>query len=191
MSETQTAAVAQPLTSEKLQTLKLQAIEAWKAQSQFADPFTKEAKDAKLAFLKIEAEMKGEESSLVKAANEAKIAEARNQRIALVKTLLDAHNAILTAPKSVTAEAKAILQSTFDTAREVVENELLAKFASSKPAKIADNGETATTGRNTESKAAILELYHAGKTHAEIEAAGFARSTVWHTINNYKKANGQ
>lgn len=187
-NETNVAEVATP-TSEKITALTLAYQTAWSEMLKHTNPLSKEAKDAKLAVLKIEGEMKAEEMAIAKAANDAKIAEARNARIALNTTQLSAYLALVNAPKNVTAEAKAALQSAFDTAREAVENELLAKFASSKPAKAATDGEAKSNGRDTESKAAILEMFHAGKSQKEIVDAGHARSTVWHTINNYKKAN--
>lgn len=183
--------VAKPeLTSPKLVELKAAMKAAWKAQNAFEDPFDKAAKDAKLAFLKAEGEVKAEELALQKAAKDAEIAEQRNQRIALNSAQFTAYDAMLSvnADKKATQEQKDAAKSAFETAREQVENELLAKFAGSKPAAASSNGES--TGRNTESKAAILEMYHAGKTHAEIAEAGYPPSTVWHTINNFKKANG-
>lgn len=191
MDTTTNVAEATQPTSEKLQALQIAAKAAWAEMLTHTDPMTKAAKDAKLAVLKLDGEMNAEIAAIAKAANEAKIAEARNERIALVSRLLESQIALLQLPKNATAEAKATAESNLATARETVENELLAKFAGSKPAKATANGEATAngTGRNTESKAAILELYHAGKSHAEIEAAGYPRSTVWHTINNFKKAN--
>lgn len=176
------------LTSEKLVALKAAATIAWNEISKYTDPFSTEAKNAKLAFLKAEGEMNAEIAALNKAEADAKIQEARNERLKLVENLLTAHSAVLGAPKTATAETKAALQSTFDTAKEAVSNELLAKFAGSKPAKAATDGVTAGTGRDTVGKAEILELARSGKTNAEIVALGHARSTVWHTINNAKKA---
>ena len=182
---------AKQLTSEKLEQLKKQYAEAWQKMAQFNDPFSKEAKDAKLAAWKIEGEMKAEEAALVKAANDAKIAEARNQRLQLNKTQLDAFEALLVAKADKKADPAKVaeLQTAFDTAREAVENELLAKYATSKPAKVSADGDKPASEKGKDS-AAIVDLFLQGKTHKEIEAAGYARSTVWHAINNYKKANG-
>lgn len=174
--------------SEKLTALKDAVKAAWKIVIGFDDPFSKEAKDAKLAFLKAEGEVKAEESALIKAENDRKAAEAKNARIGLVDTMISAYDAMSKAPKSTAADKMAELTNAYNTAREVVVNELLAKFGGNKPAKEKAEGET---GRDSESKQAILEMFHAGKTHKEIEEAGYARSTVWHTINNYKKANQQ
>lgn len=176
------------LTSEKLVALKEAMKAAWKAQNAFEDPFDPKAKDAKLAFLKAEGEVKSEESALQKAENDAKLQEAKNARIALNAAQFTAYDALnaVKANKKATPEDLAAAQSAFDTAREAVENELLAKYAGSKPAKTTDGGET--TVRDTESKEAILALARAGKTQKEIVEAGHARSTVWHTINKAKIA---
>jgi len=184
--------VVQMLKSDKLDALKVSYQEAWQKMLNCTDPFAHETKDAKLAVWKIEGEIKAEETAIQKALNDAKIEEQRNQRLALNSNQLAAYAALLAerAKKSPDAAKVAELQAAFDTSKEAVDNELLAKYAASRPAKKAPesaSGETTTgTAANT---AAIIELYLAGKTHREIEDAGFKRSTVWHAINNYKKAN--
>lgn len=182
---------AKPLTSEKLEALKSDYAKAWAEMAKFTDPFSKEAKDAKLAAWKIEGEMKAEEAAIVKSANDAKIAEARNLRLQLNQNQLTAFEALLTikADKKADAAKVAELQVAFDTAKEAVDNELLAKYAGSKPAKVAADGAVKDAGEKGKDAAAIVELYLQGKTHKDIEALGYARSTVWHAINNYKKAN--
>lgn len=180
------------LKSDKLDVLKVLYQEAWQKMLNCTDPFAPETKDAKLAVWKIEGEIKAEETAIQKALNDAKIEEQRNQRLALNSNQLAAYAALLVerAKKSPDAAKVAELQVAFDISKEAVDNELLAKYAASRPAKKAPesaSGETTTgTAANT---AAIIELYLAGKTHREIEDAGFKRSTVWHAINNYKKAN--
>lgn len=181
------------LTSEKLDALKAQYAELWQKMLTMTDPFSKETKDAKLAVWKIESEIKAEEAALQKAANDAKIAELRNQRLQLNTNQLNALRALIAIEndKKATPEAKQAAIDEFNTAKELVDNELLAKFAASSAAKKsvpASDGEP-SSGKDSANKDAILEMYLAGKTQAEIQAAGFARSTVWHTINNYKKAN--
>lgn len=185
-ASTETPVVFVP-TSENLTALKQTAITAWGEVLKFADPFSKEAKDAKLAFLKIEGEIKAEEAGLNKAEADRKAQEAKNERIKLFDDAMAAYKVLLQAPKATTADKMAELQNAFDTAREEVVNQLLAKFGGSKPAAAAKDGEPKADNAN---KQAILDLFHAGKKHAEIEAElGVPRSTVWHTINNYKKAN--
>lgn len=180
-----------PLTSEKLVELQKQYADAWSKMIQIKNPLSAEAKDAKLAVYKIEGEMKAEEQALVKAENERKLQEQRNERLALNTKQLELHTALVTmrADKKADAAKLAELENEFNTAKEAVDNELLAKYAASSTArKKTSTGEK--TERNTEQKDAIIELYLAGKTQKEIEEQGFKRSTVWHTINNYKKANG-
>jgi len=189
---TTTAAPAKELTSEKLVQLKAQFAEAWAKMAGISDPFSKEAKDAKLETWKIEGEMKAELANLQKAENEARIAEQRNERLKLNQNQLDAHAALLAlkGDKKATAEQIAEAQTAFDTAKEAVDNELLAKYAGSKSAAKVADGTAKEAGEKGKDRAAIIELYLAGKEQKEIIEAGYARSTVWHAINDYKKANG-
>lgn len=189
VTETATApAPAQKPMSEKLNELRAAYKAAYDKARQIEDPFSPEAQTANMELWKIQGEIKKEEAAILKAAAEAKIAEMRNARLALVSNLLEAQKAVLSLPKSATAEQRNDVENKLAEAKQVVENELLAKFAASKPAKSEASGEKAE--RNSGNTAAIIELYLSGKTHSEIEAEGYARSTVWHAINNYKKANG-
>lgn len=185
-----TEAPKKVLTSPKLTELQEAYKTAWGAMLQLTDPFAKETKDAKLAVWKIEGEIKTEEAAILKAENEAKIAEQRNQRLSLNQNQLDAHTTLIAikADKKASAEAVAEAQTAFDNAKELVDNELLAKYAKSAPAKKSSEGDAPKTDKTAQT-AEIVELYLAGKTNKEIEDLGFARSTVWHAINNYKKAN--
>ena len=178
------------LSSPKLIELQEAYKTAWGAMLQLTDPFAKETKDAKLAVWKIEGEIKAEEAAILKAENEARIAEQRNERLKLNKNQLNAHAALIAikADKRASAEAVAEAQTAFDNAKELVDNELLAKYAKSAPAKKAVDGD-APKADKTAQTAEIVEHYLSGKTNKEIEDLGFARSTVWHAINNYKKAN--
>lgn len=170
------------LTSEKLTALKTAYLAAYAEQLKFPDPFSKESKDARMATFRIENEISAEENAIRKAANDAKNAEARNNRLALNSNQLSAYSEFLkvSADKKSTPEQVETAKMAFDTAKEVVENELLAKFVGSKPAKKSDDA----TGSKSSDSAAIVELYAAGKSHKEIEGEGYARSTVWHAINN-------
>jgi len=178
--------------AEKLAQLKGQQVAAWQEMIKFPDPTTKEAKDARLSYFKIEGEIKAVETQIAKAENDAKIAEARNARLTLNQTQLDAYAALLAerGKKSPDAAKLTELETAFNTAKEVVDNELLAKYAASKPAKVTVSSENGQSNSSDKSgnKAAILELARAGKSHKEIEAEGFKRSTIWHAINDAKIA---
>lgn len=177
------------LTSEKLISLNVAYAAAWQAMIKITDPLSKDAKDAKLAVWKAEGEIKAEEATIQKGINDAKVAEMRNQRLALNQNQLDAHTNYLKilGTKGAKSDDLEAAQLAFNTAKELVDNELLAKYAASKSAKtaVATDGEVKDA---TDNQAAILELARAGKDHKEIEAEGYKRSTVWHTINNAKKA---
>lgn len=181
------------LTSDKLTQLKAAYATQWQEMLKHSDPFAKETKDAKLALWKIEGEIKAEEAGLQKAANDAKAAELRNQRLQLNANQLDAYAKLIAieADKKAKPEDVQALRDAFNTAKELVDNELLAKYASSGSSRKKAEGDNSSDADKDAKKAAILEMYAAGKTHKEIEEAGYARSTVWHTINNYKKANAE
>lgn len=183
----------QVLTSDKLTDLQNQYKTAWAAMLQMTDPFSKETKDAKLAVWKIEGEIKAEEAHLQKLVNDAKIAEQRNARLALNTTMLDAFRTLIGLQNDKKSDPAKVAEAetAFNTAKDAVDNELLAKYAASKSAKVT---AAATDGESKEASnantAAIVELFVAGKTHKEIEEIGYKRSTVWHAIDKYKKANG-
>lgn len=190
-----TVAPAPELSSPKLTELKGLYAEAWKAMLAMTDPFSKETKDAKLAVWKIEGDIKAEEQRIVKEQNDAKLTEQRNKRLELNKNQLSAYATLLAlqADKKAKPEDVQTAQTAFDTAKELVDNELLAKYAASSSAKKSQSDKDAKpeTGEAKANKAAIIELFVAGKTQKEIEEMGYARSTVWHTIDKYKKANAQ
>ncbi len=183
---TSTATVPTPLTSELLVKLRADKKALWQEMLKFDDPDTDEAKNASLAVHKKQGEINAEEANLRKIANDAEIAAKRNERLKLAQNLIDAVTAKVTAPKNTTPDKMAELDSAVSTAREIVENELLAKFAASKPAKVTAPGET--PAKTSDNKDAILEMARAGKTQKEIIEAGYKRSTVWHTVNNAKIA---
>lgn len=179
-------AVPTPLTSELLVKLRAEKKALWQEMLKHEDPDTDEAKNAALAVHKKAGEINAEEANLRKIENDAKITAARNERLKLAQNLIDAVTAKFTAPKNTPADKMAEFDGAIATAREIVENELLAKFASSKPAKVA--ATDGTPAKTSDNKDGILELARAGKTQKEIIEAGYKRSTVWHTINNAKIA---
>lgn len=185
---TTTAPAAEKPTIEQL---KASGIAAWQEVIKHPDPFTDEAKAASMAYSKIQGEIKSAELAQAKVAAEAEMTEKRNARLALTKTLLDAHKALLAAVNDKKADPAKIaeLQTAFDTAQEVVNNELLAKFAASRPAKVTSDKTSSNGTDGSDNSAAIVELHIAGKSQKEIEEMGYKRSTVWHAINKYKKAN--
>src|SRR5260370_1406474 len=83
------------------------------------------------------------------------------------------------------------LKAAFKTAKEAVDNELLAKYAGSKSAKKSENGTETATEKSQNVDDQVWPLIAAGKTNKEIEAeTGIPRSTVWFSSDRYKKANG-
>lgn len=175
------------LTSDKLTELNSKRKEIAAKLRTIEDFDSNEYKDASLALWSVNGEIKAEQANIIRQQKDAEMAEARNARLALNTNQLAAYLAFKNAPKNTPADKLAELETAFNTAKEAVDNELLAKYAHSTPAKKAasENGTPAKTSVNKE---AILEAARAGKNHTEIQEMGYARSTVWHTINNAKKA---
>lgn len=175
--------VARPvIESEKLTTLKTQRKTLWNEMRKIEDSESKEFLDAKLAVWKIDGEIKAEEAAILKSINDAKIAEARNARLQLSANYKAAILAnIGKGANQQTADAEA-------AALEILNNELLAKYAHSKPAKSSDGTEK--TGKSSNVDATCWPLFAAGKSCKEVETeTGIARSTVWFSSDRYKKAN--
>ena len=96
VNETTTAAAPAPKPmSEKLNELRAVYKAAYDKARQIEDPFSPEAQTANMELWKIQGEIKKEEAAILKAAAEAKIAEMRNARLALVSNLLDAQKVLL------------------------------------------------------------------------------------------------
>lgn len=186
-TEAVAAAPAPELTSEKLTALKAEYAKAWQEMVTQTDPFAESTKNAKMKVWTIEGQMKSELAELQKAANEAKIAEMRNERLKLNENQLAAYAVLLGIRADKKADPAKVTEAeqAFITARELVDNELLAKYAASKPAKAVTSSDH--EGSDTD-KAAILELARTGMSKKDIEAKGYARSTVWHAIDKAKKA---
>lgn len=182
-------AIAPELTSETLTTLKASRKTAWAEMLKHEDPDTAEALAAKQAVWKIDGEIAAEKQNLQKAVNDAKLAESRKERLQLNENQFTAYDNLRTlkADKKSTPEQIAEAQTAFDTAKELVNNELLNKFGAAKKS-VSKDGEASNESKSA-SKAAILEAYKSGRTHAQIEADGIApRSTVWHVIDKAIKA---
>lgn len=174
-------ATAPVLTSDNLTQLKATRKTVWNEMRKIEDSDSKEYLDAKLAVWKVDGEIKAEEAAILKEINDAKIAEARNQRLQLSANYKAAILAnIGKAANQATADAEA-------AALEVLNNELLAKYAHSKPAKTGD--ATEKTGKSSNVDATCFPLFAEGKSCKEVEGiTGIARSTVWFSNDRYKKS---
>jgi hypothetical protein len=131
---------------------------------------TPEQKDASLQLFKLENEEKAEIANIKKAENDAKLQAARNERLKLIDDY-----------DSATGDAKV-------AAREKLANELLARYATSSPAKRAAGGNGGGGNKTTE----IFALMDGGSTYDDLIAAGYAdgtiRSAAWK--GGYKKGEG-
>lgn len=154
-----------------------------------------EATNLSLAIYKLTQDIKAQEAIIAKAEREQEIAMKRNERIKLVDTLLEAHEHVLKvhATKSSTLEDKNAASDAFKAAKDVVSNELLAKYAA--PVRAVSTDGAPASGKSK----AIVELFIEGRAYGkgdteimkEIVSAGFARGTAWHAVNNYKKSIGE
>lgn len=195
MTDTKTPApVAAPvLDSPALQTLKAEKKALWAELIKHEDPDTKEALDAKMNVWKKDGEIKAEIQRLEKEAADQKIAEQRNIRLGLNTAQLNAYDNLnkVRADKKSTPEQISAAQTAFDTAKELVDNELLAKYAKSSPAK-ADGAAKAEKGeKGAKTDEVCFPLFAEGKTAKEVEEiTGIPRSTVWFSSDRYKKQNG-
>lgn len=184
-------AIVEP-QSELLTKLKSDKKAAWAEMRKFEDPDAPEAVEAKLAVYKIDQDIKAEIASLRKIEADAKIAEQRNARVALV----DNYDAAVLALTNAKKDDKPAAQDEVNTAREVIVNELLARYATSKP---ATGGTATTSGTKGATSKAIVELYIANKAGGmndtenkkAIEAAGYSRGTTGAAVLAYQKEIGE
>lgn len=163
------ATVPEP-TSAKLTEIRAKQDEIFQQLKLQNDRKSQDYKDLKLQDFKLDNEEKAEIANIKKAESDAKVAEARNARIALVDNYDKA-----------TGDAKV-------AAREILVNELLARYATSSPAK--KDGSVKGTGGNKTNE--IFALMDSGATYDSLIAAGYAdgtiRSAAWK--GQYKKGAG-
>lgn len=181
--------------SEKLSELRAKRLEFKKLARTF-EPDSAEEEAALLEAYKIDQLIKVEINAINAEAAKQKLEIARNERIALFTNVLVA----LFAGNSAALEAQIATLSeedktAFDTASEVVKNELLTKYATSKPAAAKTAGTDAKPSQGV-TKSEIVDLHianvAAGMTDSEsrkaLEAAGHKRSTVWFAVDGYNKS---
>ena len=189
----QTAPIVKVYNSEKLTQLRADKKAAWEALNnqnpeagtvyEFDSP---EWLKQSMEVFRIGKLIDGEIAALKQAEVDAELSVKRSERVALNTAQLAAYDAMLAvnADKKATQEAKYAAAETFRIAKEVVDNELLAKYASAKSvtttATSTGGGERGATG------AKILERLRAhiaeGKTSTDavksVIAEGFSRGTV-------------
>lgn len=135
---------------------------------------------------KLQQERAAEVNNIKKHQRELELKEAQNKRIQLVTDLLAAHEANLAvqANKKATEEEKTAANEAFVAAREIVQNELLAKYKTSSPAKTSADGgvNVPTSGKSAEIKTRLLDMVANGTPLATAKKMlvdeGFSRGTV-------------
>lgn len=136
--------------------------------------------------VKANAERKAEIANIKAEERKAEQAEVRNKRVAMFDNAVSAiiANNAVQADKKSTQEQKDEAAKLAAETRELVVNALLG----STPKPAATEAGDKKSGSSSANREAIVALWMAGKTHAEIELEGYAKSTVWHAINDYKIA---
>jgi hypothetical protein len=177
----------------KIERLKAVAIEAEKASRAFDDIFSEPYKAAKLAASKAMGAYMAAIGEAEKLENEAKLNEQKNARIALFDNAIEAYQAMTEAENEAD---KASLSVAFETARELVVNELLAKFGASPKKATSGEAGKATAPKASENgtteKARIVADWLASDmklTNKQLIEMGYSRSTVFHALNDYKRDN--
>lgn len=169
-----------------------------------------EYNDANLAVYKAGNDIKAEIEALKKAERDQLALEARNARVALFDTAVDAKIAeqehfrtvysAITSPTKEDMEVMNGFTAAYKAAREVVVNELTAKFGSSTAAKPAGTPAAAGSGevRGAKSKE-ILDYYvdqiatrpnDETAIRKELIEKGYNDGTIGNVIVTYKRANG-
>lgn len=183
-------------TSEKLDDLKKQRTEVFGKIKQAEN----EEEMVKLTgeLQRVDREISAEKLAIKKAENDAKIAEERAKRVKLVDDLLDLNvkNNTIQADKKASAEDKETAKLAFEAAREVVVNELLARYGTAKPAVSATKSEGGSKGKIGHE---IVELFKghraAGLTDAAaikaIIEAGYSRGTTGAVVLAYQRQIGE
>lgn len=143
----------------------------------------------------VNAKIKSEEASIRKAIADAKLAEERNARVALADDLI---NAVLKAYGVAKKDRSPETDAKFAEQRDVIVTELLARYATSKPAKKASDG-TKSAGTRGATTSAIRELiapmYTNGIDGSEVRRSiikdhGFNDGTANAVILAYEKEIG-
>jgi hypothetical protein len=127
-----------------------------------------------------------EQANILTEKRKAEVAEENNKRIAMFDDAITAYDAMKAVPAKSDQAIKDAAAADYATKREFVVNALIG----STPKALSTPKAVAEAGTSSENRKAIVDLFLAGKNHAEIELSGYAKSTVWHAINDYKKSNG-
>lgn len=181
------AATATPLTSDKLEQLKKDLASSYTAERS-AEIGSKEFLDARMASLKAESAVKAEEANLKAEDSAAKLAVLRNERVG---KLNDYKSAVLVAhavhaDKKSSVDEKNAASDAEKALFDAIANELLGKYATVKPAKLAKDGTAKAAGTKGSTSMAIreklLENQSAGMSYTEnikaVIAEGFTRGTT-------------
>jgi len=192
------AAIKSEPTSELLTKLQNDYKIGFAAMAALTDITEQQA--AMLATFKIQNEIKTELANLKNAEREEAANMARNARIELVTDLLAAHAYKLKvdADKKSTDAERNDANDMFNAASDVVKNELLARYPTSKPAAKPADGTDKPAGARGATGAEIIAQHVAnladGKTPAESKAAivagGHSRGTTGAVVLAWEKEQG-
>lgn len=186
-------------TSDKLETLKIALIDAQKIVAT-QEPGSAAFTDAMIKAFQVGKEIDAEKLNIKKLLHEQEVAMKRNERIALFDEAIVAYDAVIAINATeASIDEKNAVYDAYKAKREIVVNELLAKYATSKPSTVATQGVAKSTSTNGNKAADILAMFHEQRAQGipdatikkNIEAAGHARGTVGAVILAWQRANGE
>lgn len=174
-------------TSEKLTALQAEYAEKRNLAMSF-EAGTPEEEEASLAQFAVKQAIKSEIQRLKNEEAEAILTEKRNQRLAIIDELLNAHDANVSDATEANGEA-------LKTVREKLSNILLGTVSRGTPAKTTGD-KPAGGGNASEGRKKVVDFYLANRAtmsdsdiRKQAEADGLApKSTIWHAINDFKNA---
>ncbi len=179
-------------TSDKLIELRKQRLD-FKLLARTFEPDSDAENDALMNAYKIEQQIKTEIATIKTEHAKMVLDAERNKRVALntkqFVILFGSDDLFKQYLNGLTAEQRA----EFTTANEIVNNELLSKFGKSVTSKPTTGTTTAGQTADGANKSDIVTQHiqnvanglSDSDSRKQIEKLGFARSTVWHAVNNY------
>lgn len=197
-------AVNEP-TSDKLTAIRAEQ-DVLMAQQSDANLDRKQRLELNMKLFKLTSDENAEIAAIKRAEAELLLADKRNARAKLFYDAVDAikmeykhYYEVFSVSGKTDADIAEMNKFTdaAKTAGEIVVNELLGKLATNTPAKSVATGTTSTVNGDKGAATGEIVAMHianlaAGQSKTDsrknIETAGYARSTVWHAINNWEKA---
>lgn len=199
MSETKQAATPAPApkpTSEKLTQLEAEKKQLV-ANMLKCEPDTPEMEAAMEAVYKQNGLIKAEIAEIRKAEQAAKIAEARNAKLAVIAKYDEARDALRSLPKNAKEDERAAATDAFNAAKTALENLVIGSAGSTKAATVP--GDKKQPGEKGATSRRIIEKFLANRTAGmndtdnvkAIIASGESRGTTGAVVLAWQRENGE